>query len=159
MNIPALLFNYKFSPRTTVQLTSHYLFGQRNSVQFLNAPAILDTVNTSIGSYNPRQVDRDYYNGFTTEARALHTYTLRKRSHVVSAGIRYFNQTTKRRQKGLGTTGSDFDLTLTKPYGIDLKLHTINYAVFAENIFNILPKLSVTPGVRYEVINTKTKGL
>lgn len=74
--IPALLFQYQFTPNTKLQITSHYLFGQRNSVQFLNSPNIPDTVNTTLGSYNPRQVDRDYYNGFTTEARLLHHYNM-----------------------------------------------------------------------------------
>ena len=63
------------------------------------------------------------------------------------------------RQKGTGTTGSDFDLTLTKDYGIDLRFTTDNYAAFAENIFQLTPKFSVTPGVRYEMINTDLTGV
>ena len=159
INIPALLFNYELSPNTQLSVTSHYLGGQRNSVQFINTPNIADTINTSLGSYNPRQVDRDYYSGFTTEARMLHRYTLGKMSAVLTGGIRLFTENTNRRQKGIGTTGSDFDLSLVKPYGIDLHLHTDNYAVFAENLFRVTSRFSVTPGVRYEVIHSSLKGV
>lgn len=159
INIPALLFHYQFSAATKMQVTSHYLGGERNSVQFLNPPNVLDTVNTALGSYNPRQVDRDYYSGFTTEARILHQYQQKGFTHTLSAGFRFFEQTTKRRQKGVGTTGSDFDLSLVKPYGIDLRLHSTNYAAFAENIFQLGRRFSVTPGIRYEVINTQMDGV
>ncbi|WP_121356752.1 TonB-dependent receptor family protein [Flavisolibacter nicotianae] len=159
INIPALLFHHQFSTATKLQVTSHYLGGERNSVQFLNPPNIPDTVNTQLGTYNPRQVDRDYYSGFTTEARLLHQYRLKGLSNTLSTGVRFFDQTTKRRQKGVGTTGSDFDLSLVKPYGTDLRLHSTNYAAFAENIFQLTKVFSITPGVRYEMIDTKMEGV
>lgn len=159
INIPAIIFRYNLSANTRMTITSNMIFGQRNSVQFINTSNILDTFNTAIGSYNPRQVDRDYYTGFTTEARILHFYKAGNISSVISGGIRYYNELTKRRQKGVGTTGSDFDLTITKPYGIDLHLTTHNYAAFAENIFQLTKKFSATPGVRYEIINTNLTGV
>jgi Fe(3+) dicitrate transport protein len=159
INIPALLFNYELSSKTQLSVTSHYLGGQRNSVQFINTPNIADTINTALGSYNPRQVDRDYYSGYTTEARLLHRYTLGKMSGAVTGGVRVFTENTRRKQKGVGTTSSDFDLSLVKPYGIDLRLHTNNYAVFAENLLRVTSRFSVTPGIRYEVIESSLKGV
>jgi Fe(3+) dicitrate transport protein len=159
INIPALLFNYAFNSNTKLEITSHVLFGQRNSVQFINTPNIADTVNTKTNTYNPRQVDRDYYAGFTTEARLLHSYQLGNLKSTFTTGIRYFEETTKRKQKGTGTTASDFDLSLVKPYGINLRLHSLNYAAFAENTFQVTPAFTITPGVRYEVIKTTTSGV
>ena len=159
INIPALIFNYDLSANTHLEITSHAILGQRNSVQYINTPNIADTFNTALNSYNPRQVDRDYYNGFTTEARLLHHYKVGKINSTLAGGLRYFNQLTKRRQKGVGTTGKDFDLTLVKPYGNDLHLKTHNYAAFVENIFQVSPRLSVTPGVRYEIIRTDLSGV
>ena len=159
INIPALLFNSDLSASTKLSITSHYLNGQRNSVQFINTPNIPDTINTSLDSYNPRQVDRDYYSGFTTEARLLHTYNVGGIDAALTGGLRFFDETTHRVQKGVGTVGSDFDLSLTKPYSIDLHLHTYNYAVFAENLFHLTSRFSVTPGFRYEIIDSKLKGL
>lgn len=159
INIPALLFNYKLASNTTLAITSNGIIGQRNSVQFLNNPGVADTVNNTLKTFNPRQVDRDYYYGFTTEARLLTRYKLGNLLSSFSSGIRYFTELTNRRQKAGGTIGSDYDLTVIKPYGIDLKLRTLNYAAFAENVFQVTPKFSITPGARYEVINTSLDGV
>jgi Fe(3+) dicitrate transport protein len=159
INIPALLIKYDLSSKTKLEVTSHVISGQRNSVQFLNNPNVADTVNRKLNTYNPRQVDRDYYLGFTTEARLLTHYKLGSLTGTFASGLRYFTETTKRNQKGTGTTGVDYNLTLTKLYGISLNLTTLNYAAFAENTFQITPKFSITPGSRYEIINTGLAGL
>lgn len=159
ISIPAILFNYNLGSRSKLEVTSHMIIGQRNSVQFLNNPNVADTVNKKLNTYNPRQVDRDYYTGFTTEARFLTHYQLGSLTSTFTSGLRYFTELTKRDQKGTGTTGSDYDLTLTNPYGIALNLRTNNYAAFAENLFQITPQFSITPGARYEVINTSLDGL
>jgi Fe(3+) dicitrate transport protein len=159
INIPALLFNYNFDKNTKLEVITNGIIGQRNSVQFIANPNVADTVNRSLNTYNPRQVDRDYYYGFTTEARLMHRYQLGDLYSTFTAGVRFFEEHTQRRQKGVGTTGSDFDLSLVKPYGIDLRLHTTNYAAFAENIFQITPKFSITPGFRFENIQTSMTGV
>ncbi|MBN8837994.1 MAG: TonB-dependent receptor [Sphingobacteriia bacterium] len=158
INIPAIIFKYTLSAYTQLQITSHFLFGQRNSVQFINNPNILDTFNTSISSYNPRQVDRDYYQGLTIETRLLHQYKFAKQISSLAAGVRLFDEITRRRQKGIGTTGSDFDLTIINPYAINLNFRTVNAALFAENLFQISSKVSITPGIRYEFIRSEMSG-
>ncbi|HVZ57421.1 MAG TPA: TonB-dependent receptor [Chitinophagaceae bacterium] len=159
INIPALILTYGLSARTRLQVTAHSLLGQRNSVQFLRTADIPDTVNRQTGTYNPRQVDRDYYRAFTTEARLLHTYRIGGLASTLSGGLRYFDEITRRRQQGVGSTGADFDLALVAPYGIDLRFHTRNYAAFAENLLQVTPRFSVTPGVRFEVIRTNLTGV
>jgi Fe(3+) dicitrate transport protein len=65
----------------------------------------------------------------------------------------------KREGGGLGTTGSDFDLTLLDPhYGYNLNFTTTNIAPFVENIFRLSKHLSVTPGFRYEYLKSTTDG-
>lgn len=159
INIPAIIFKYDISANTHLEVTAHSVFGERNSVQFINAGNVKDTINTALGSYNPRQVDRDYYKGITAEARVLHSYHIANIRSVFSAGARYFTELTKRKQKGVGTTAGDFDLSLTKVYGIDLHLRTTNIAVFAENIFQLTPRFSLTPGIRFENIKTGLTGV
>lgn len=159
INIPAVIFNYDPSEKTHIQITSHAIWGERSSVQFINTPNIDDTVNTNLGSYNPRQVDRDFYNGITIEGRLLHQYQIGKTMGTMAGGIQYFNQQTQRRQKGKGTAASNCDLNVVAPYGIDLQFHTINYAFFVENIFQLNKTFSVTPGVRYEVISSDLTGV
>jgi len=159
INIPALLFNYQLASRTKLEVESHGIIGQRNSIQFLNNPNVADTVNKKLNTFNPRQVDRDYYYGFTTEARLLTSYQLGSLTSTFTSGLRYFTERTNRKQKATGTIGSDYDLTVLIPYGIDLQLRSHNYAAFAENLFQITPKLSFTPGFRYEIINTNLDGV
>ena len=159
INVPAAIFHYDMSPYTHLEITANVIAGQRNSVQFINTSNIADSVNASLGTLNPRQVDRDYYNGFTGEARLLHQYRIGKITSVLSGGLRYSSEGTKRKQKGAGTIASDFDLSLTKPYGIDLKLHTNNYSAFAEDQFNVTGRFSVTPGIRYEMIRSSLNGV
>ncbi len=159
INLPAIIFNYRFSANTKLNIISHAIIGQRNSVQFIANPNVPDTVNAVSRNYNARQVDRDYYKGFATEARLLHSYQLGGLTNTLSAGVRYFTETTNRRQKGVGTTGTDFDLSIVQPYGIDVNLHTNNYAAFAENIFRITSRFAITPGFRYENIRTSLNGV
>lgn len=159
INIPALIFRYRFSPRTSVKLTANGIWGERSSVQFINTPNVMDTINTTTGSYNPRQVDRDFYNGFVMEGRLIHRAAIGAVASTLAAGFRYSDEVTQRRQKGKGTTGSDYDMTLAGPYGIDITFHTVNYAVFAENLFQVSRRLSVTPGIRYEVIQSDLSGV
>ena len=46
INIPALIFKYDLSANTHLEVTANALFGQRNSVQFINTANIPDTFNT-----------------------------------------------------------------------------------------------------------------
>ncbi len=159
ITIPALIFDYSFSSNTKLQVSANGVWGERSSVQFINTANVSDTINTIIGSYNPRQVDRDYYSGLTVEARLLHRYEMGRAKGTLSTGLRFFNQETLRKQKGVGTTGSDFDLTVIGDYGVDLTFHSTNYAAFVENSFQIGDRFSFTPGVRYEVIKSDLKGV
>lgn len=159
INVPALTFEYDLDARTRLQVTANGIWGDRSSVQFINTANVNDTINTDIGSYNPRQVDRDFYNGLTLESRLLHRYRLGSVDGIFTGGIRLFTERTDRRQKGRGTTGSDPDMTLVAPYGIDLRFHTNNMAVFVENQFKLSDRFSVTPGIRYEVIKSNLTGV
>ena len=156
--LPAVHLNIKASENTLITASTSAILGQRNSVQFINLPTLNDTINPETNQYNPRQVDRDYYHSYSSEARIRHDYELfNRKSHLV-AGVGYGNSKTFRRQKGEGTTTTDFDLSLTSDYKVDLTFRTINYAVFAENVFNITDNLSVTPGFRFDYISTNLTG-
>jgi Fe(3+) dicitrate transport protein len=158
MNIPALWLDVKFNEKTSLSFKSNVFIGQRNSVMFTAAPTVPDTILASTLEYAPRVVDRDYYTSFTNELRVLQHYKISGREQSLSFGARFSDAKTNRKQRGPGTTGTDFDLTLTGPYGLDLEFTTLNYAFFAENLFRVGERLSITPGVRYEIIRTNMKG-
>ncbi|MCB9265610.1 MAG: TonB-dependent receptor [Lewinellaceae bacterium] len=157
--LPALHFSWKVGKNTQLSARTSAILGERNSVQFIKLPTINDTINAAINDYNPRQVDRDYYHSYVAEARLVRQYKIFNNESHFLAGARYGNSRTLRKQKGQGTTGAGFDLSLTEPYRIDLAFRTLNYALFAENVFNLTPHFSVTPGFRYEVIRSDMSGM
>ncbi|MEZ4898484.1 MAG: TonB-dependent receptor [Saprospiraceae bacterium] len=156
--LPALHLKIQASENTLITARASAILGQRNSVQFITLPTVNDTINSETDAYNPRQVDRDYYHSYLAQVKLRHDYPfLRQQSHL-SVGLRYGNSRTLRKQKGLGTTTEAFDLSLIAPYRIDLVFKTTNYALFAENAFNFTDRFSVTPGFRFEYVNTDLSG-
>ncbi len=158
-NVTSLTFKYDISRNVNLQIKSFMTMAERNSVGFTKSITTLDTINPLTLQYNARQVDRDYYSNYGTEARVSVKYNLCGNSNVLAAGIRLYNGKTKRNQLGTGTTGSDFDLTLNNStYGRSLEFSTINYAAFAENIFQIGKHLKLIPGIRIEFIENSISG-
>lgn len=157
--LPALHFNWQIGQNTFLEAKSAAILGQRNSVQFITLPTVNDVVNPVTNDYAPRQVDRDHYHSYEGEVRLRQQYELLKNKSNLAVGVRYGNSRTVRNQKGEGTTGWDYDLSLTQPYRIELEFNTLNYAFFAENQFQLTKKLSFTPGMRYEMIDTKMSGV
>ena len=159
IHVPSLTINYKLSKQTQINFISSAVLGERNSVQFIALSTVNDTINTTINAFNPRQVDRDYYNSYSNELRIVHNYQIAKMSNTLIAGIRYINNNLIRKQLGKGTSNSDYDLSLTSiDYGRDLKYKTGNVSLFVENLFKITDKLTFTAGVRVEDGETNTSG-
>ena len=117
-----------------------------------------DTIIKALSSYAPRQINRDYYQSYTVDARMIRKYNLFGHESALSGGLKYSNISTDRRQNGTGTTATDFDLTQPGDYGINLLFRTVNYGAFIENLFRITNRLSVTPGLRYDHINSTLNG-
>jgi Fe(3+) dicitrate transport protein len=162
-NSTALNLDYAINANSKLNVKIFSTIAQRNSVGFTKAINIADTFNTAIGSFNPRQVDRDNYNNLGAEIRYLQSYSLFKNTHSLAAGVRVYQGKTNRNQLGIGTTGDDIDFSISalssgKDYGRSLDFTTKNVAVFAENLFKIGKNLNVTPGVRYEMIQSNAKG-
>ena len=97
-------------------------------------------------------------NNVTTEIRYSQTYTLGKQESTFAGGLRQSYAWFKRLGGGEGTTGSDFDLSITGNWGYDLDFTTLNVAPFMENIYKISKKFTVTPGIRLEYLRNTTNG-
>jgi Fe(3+) dicitrate transport protein len=157
--VPSVTFNWKLSQQTTINLTTSGVFGNRSSVQFDAFANVPDTINPITGTYKKRQVDIDRFNSKTVEFRLLHQYNIGKLQSKLATGFAYMNNDLHRQQLGEGTTGSDYDLTLTTPgFGRDIHFKTSNWALFAENSFQITSRWSVSPGVRFENGYSKMNG-
>lgn len=158
--VPSITLNWKLSQQTKINLTTSGVFGNRSSVQLDAFANIPDTIITATGQYKNRQVDIDRFNSRTVEFRLLHHYNIGKLQSKLATGFAYMNNDLHRQQLGVGTTGSDYDLTLTNPgFGRDIHFKTNNIALFAENAFQINSRWTISPGLRFENGNSKMDGI
>lgn len=159
INVPSLNLNWKISEKTKINLTASGVFGRRSSVMFDAFADVPDTVNRATGQYRNRQVDIDNFNSKTIEARILHHYHIGKLQSKLATGIVYMNNDLHRRQLGKGTTSTNYDLSLSDPvFGRNMHFKTNNIAVFAENLFQINSRWTISPGIRFENGNSKMTG-
>lgn len=158
--IPSLSFKWKLAHQTKINITASGVFGNRSSVQFDAFANVPDTINRTTGLYKNRQVDIDKFNSKTVEFRLLHEYKMGNVQSKLATGFVYMNNDLHRRQLGKGTTGIDYDLTLVEPgFGRDIHLKTSNIALFAENVFQMHPRWTISPGIRFENGNSNMTGL
>lgn len=149
--VPSFTLNWEAGPSTRLQWISSAVLGTRGSIQFIGFASTPDTILETTRQYLPRQVDIDNFNSYTTELRLQHSYSLLGLPVTLVSGLRYINNNLHRRQLGKGTTGTDFDLTITEPqFGRDVRMQTENVALFAENLIQFSPRLDVSVGVRIE---------
>ena len=156
-----LSFDWKYSERLRLAWNTTVLSAERSSVGVVSSITTPDTIYSATGDFSSRQVDRDYYLNLTSELRVNYDYNLFDQPHVLAAGIRYFQGTIDRKQKGNGTTGSTMDFNLTSSPADFPKLlayGTINKAVFAENAFHLNSKITITPGIRLESLRSTSEG-
>ncbi|ADB42831.1 TonB-dependent receptor [Spirosoma linguale] len=156
--VPSVTVDYALSDRTRLNLKVHGLFSERNQIGFVSAITNADVPNAG-GQLANRTIDRDTYRNWGSELRLISQYNALGRQHTLSAGVKYFNGFTDRRQQGKGDTGSDFNLTLQDAaYPRALALRTTNVAAFAENLFRLSPRWTLTPGVRIEMLDNSVAG-
>jgi len=158
-NVASLTYKYKVNSKVDIQWKSFTTIAERNSVGFVRNINIADTIVAATLQLNTRQVDRDFYSNYGSEIRTTYRYQIKNKEHILAGGIRAYSGNTRRDQNGVGTTGSDFDLSLLNPqYGRSLTFSTVNYAAFAENIFKIGKRIKLIPGVRFEYIDNSVAG-
>ena len=156
--IPSLKMDWQLSDRTRLLWTTSAVLGARNSVQLDAFATVPDTISRVTGQYRARQVDIDNFNSYTTELRLLHHYRVGGIRATVAGGVQLMSTDLHRRQLGVGTTASDFDLTLVGPFKRDLHFRTKNLAAFAESQFYLTDRLTVSPGIRVEDGKTEMRG-
>jgi Fe(3+) dicitrate transport protein len=157
--VPSLKLDWQLSDRTRLLWTSSAVLGARNSVQLDAFATVPDTINRATGQYRARQVDIDNFNSYTTEIRLLHHFKLGPVQATAAGGVQLMSTDLHRRQLGVGTTASDFDLSLTSPFKRDLHFQTKNLAAFAESQFHLTERLTVSPGIRIENGTTEMRGI
>lgn len=158
----ALIANYQFNPQSQLNMKLFTIMGDRNSVGFLPSGGIpiADTINKNTNQYNPRNLNADQYRNIGMEVRYLGEYKFLHTKNIISVGGRLYKGNTHRyAADNKGTTGTDYDMTLSDGvWTRDIDFNTINAAVFAENMFRVGKKLLIIPGLRYEYISGDASG-
>ncbi|MFM7022092.1 MAG: TonB-dependent receptor domain-containing protein [Flavobacteriales bacterium] len=152
-NLAALVLNYKINDRTIFNIRNFGLMAERDALGFLGSINRADPLEE-------RDFLQDKYRNFGSEIRLIHKYSIAKKNAVFLVGGRYYRGHTKRLQ-GDGNTGYGPDFYYLNPKDVedsDFDFPSENIAVFSENIFYVTPKFSITPGLRYEYINTAASG-
>lgn len=157
-NTAAITADYYFNGNNRLNLKLFTVIGDRSSVGYMRGLDIKDSINATTLQYNNRTVDIDKYKNFGAEARYLTDYRIGKMQNTLSAGLRYFRGITDRFKNGKGSTGSDYDASITGEFSTDIDMNTTNIAAFAENIFRITDKFLIVPGIRVEHITTSVDG-
>ncbi|MEJ7647053.1 MAG: TonB-dependent receptor [Chryseolinea sp.] len=153
-NLLALHFDHKFNSSSEFNLRIFGLSAHRYSVGF--RPNRVATVDDN----GERDLIKGKFTNWGAEARYLKRYSLGKVKSVALIGTRYyygFNHSTQ----GFGSNGKAPDFNFVNPgetITYDYEFPNRNISFFTENIFYLTDKLSVTPGVRFEYINTKAEG-
>ncbi len=146
-----------FTDRTVLTWKNFGIFGERNSVGNTAVNTTADLANATTGEFSARRLDRDRYENYGSELRLKTSYDLLGKTSSLATGARYYRGELGRHQNALGTRGSDYDLTTTRKYLVNLSFITENVALFAENKFQLTDKFAITAGARYEnIINNGT---
>lgn len=152
-NLFALDATYKFNSKTRINSRFFGLLAGRDALGNLQRIDRLD-------QGGERDLLKDDFQNWGNETRLIHRYNFLDGISVFLAGTRFYNGYTHRRQ-GNGPDGSDPVFDYVSPEnltGSDFNLPSQNQSVFVENIFNITPNFSITPGLRFEYIKTEAEG-
>ena len=79
--------------------------------------------------------------------------------NTFSSGVRWFNGSTSRFADGKGTTGINYDISVSDKFPKDIDFTSSNMAIFSENIFRITDRFLIIPGLRYEWVQGRAGGI
>ena len=155
---PAIIANYRINQQTIWNTKLYATIGDRNSVGYLQAINIKDSINPNTLQYNPRLVNLDKYRNYGVESRIITDYFIGKMQHTISTGLRLYTGTTHRLADGKGSSSTNYDITIDGIFPRDISFVSNNAAVFVENIFRVTNQWYVIPGIRYEWLEGSASG-
>ena len=153
-NLFSISSDYKINDFALINLRTFKLNAGRDALGFLGR------IDRSDDTSSNRNLLSDKYNNLGAELRYLQRYILNNLSSHFLLGFRYYRGNTIRLQ-GDGSKSDKADFNFLNPNNLENSSYSFpssNYAVFAENIFQLNKKWSVTPGLRFEYLNTQSQG-
>lgn len=153
-NLLALHFDHKINVSSEFNVRLFGLYANRYSLGF--RPNRVATIDDN----SERDLIKGDFKNWGAEARYLKRYTVARVPSVILVGSRYYEGLNHSLQ-GPGSKGSgpDFGFVNEDQFiTYDYHFPNRNLAFFAENIFYLSEKFSVTPGLRFEHIFTTADG-
>ncbi len=157
-NLLALRLNHHFTDKSQFSLQLFGLDASRNALGFRSNRV----ANPDIEGTERDLLKGDFVN-WGAEARFLQQYDINGNSSALLIGAKYY-QARNTGSQGPGSSGSDpdFDYAFNEFPNYanqnDYVYPNLNVAFFAENMFRLSPKFTLTPGIRVENIRTKADG-
>lgn len=152
-NLPALTLNWELGLRTTLNARTFALFASRQALGYLKR------INTQDPLGN-RTLMRDQYQNVGSEIRLMHRYQLLGQDAVLLLGTRLYRGETHR-QQGDGNDGYGADFEFLNPQNLEnsnYRFPNHNASLFAEQLFGLGKRWTITPGARFEYIRTQANG-
>lgn len=151
-NLAALKLNYDLIDKIKISSDFFGLIGNRKALGFIQIPVRID-------DFENRDLLVDYYKNFGNETRLLYRYSLAELPSAFVIGTRLYQGNTSK-QQGFGDSDNraNFNFNDSENLLSDYVFPSTNFAVFAENILTINRNFNISPGFRYENINTNAEG-
>ncbi len=154
----SLRLDHQFSSKTDFSLNIFGLDASRKALGFrTNRVSQPDDIS------EPRELLVDNFQNWGAEARVLTRYTLGESESALLLGSKIYSTSNDQRQgPGSAAGNSDFNFADADFPNYERQSQfdfpNFNLAFFGENIFNITPKFTLTPGFRLEHIKTESRG-
>ena len=154
--LSAVTIDYQLPFRWKLNNKSFYLNAQRDAL------GVLGFINRA-DPMKERDLLMDKYHNIGNETRLMRTWQIHDLPSTLIIGMRYYRGNTHRKQglANANSTGTTSDFEFLNPESLDFSEYSFpsnNTAFFSEFLYNITPRLSITPGLRYEFINTNASG-
>ena len=152
-----LKFQHSFNSNSNISLNLFGLDAQRNAIGFRSNRV------SQIDANQERDLIKGDFNNYGMELRWLKRYKLSDIKSVFLIGSKYYRSDNTSEQ-GPGSEYSDADFRFRRDEFPNYNQQSAynypnqNLALFTENIFYLHPNVSITPGIRFEFIETGAFG-
>lgn len=149
--------NHEFSERTRFSLNLFGLNAQRKALGFRTNRV------DQVDSFEERDLIIGDFKNYGFESRVIHNYKFFKKNSTALLGFKFYKaNNTGRQGPGSNGSGPEFNFQTDQypdyPAQSDYVYPNLNTSLFGEKLIYISEIFSITPGFRFEYINTESQG-
>ena len=149
--------SYDFSEKTKMTFNFFTLNASRNSIGFRSNRV------DQIDSFEERDLIKANFNNIGFEFRLLHEYNFLNKRNSILLGYKLYSGKNMNKQ-GPGSNDYDSNFSLQSDFYPNYEYQSkytnpnLNFSFFGEQIIHINKKMKLTPGFRFEYIETNSEG-